>query len=370
MTDFDVASTLRHDEEAPLLETHTHTIPNTNNNNNNTEPHIIGKRNIAIMNKGRTMSSMSTELTGYILMLTTALVFGTSNILIHIAQTKSNFPAVSTLFIRALIHSILTCTYFVLFQDARKSILNMTRQQSIWIILRGIIGALCIICLYTALDKIPVGDTTAIFFLSPAFTMILSHIFLHEYVTLVDISAVLLSLLGAFMITRPNAIDLSSTSTLSVSFENRIIGSLLAGTAAFSAASVYTIIHSLGTTFHFMTSVFSLAICSLILSTILKGYLSFSQLINYGWSAFAIVISALLTFISQMTLTTGLQRCRAGAGVLVNTIEVPYAYVLGLIMLHETISPMRVIGALLIVIAAVTIGARQIVKAFRAKGLS
>lgn len=269
-----------------------------------------------------------------------------------------------------MVHSILACTYFVLFPDARKSALNMTRRQAIWIILRGIMGAICIMCLYTALTKIPIGDSTAIFFLSPVFTMILSHIFLGEHVTLVDIGAVLLSLLGAFMITRPDASDLLSTSALTVSFENRIVGSLLAVTSAFLAASAYTIIRSLGTTFHFMIPVLSFALCSLILSIILNGYISFDQLIAYGWSGFAIVMSAFLAFISQMTLTTGLQRCRAGPGILVNTIEVPYAYVLGLIVLHESVSLLRVVGALMIVIAALTIGTRQIVKAFRTKGLS
>lgn len=76
MAVFNDHSPLRHDEEAPLLESQT----TLKTSGNNTEPHVVGGKNIPIVEKEATITSMSTELTGYFLMITTAVVFGTSNI--------------------------------------------------------------------------------------------------------------------------------------------------------------------------------------------------------------------------------------------------------------------------------------------------
>lgn len=298
-------------------------------------------------------------------MLLTALSFGTSNLLIHHAQTVSKFPAASTLFVRSVTHIVLSLAYVLPFRQTRKAVFSTTRRQTIMIAIRGICGAIAIISLYTALTLIPVGDSTAIFFLCPAFTMILSHFTLREHVNLPDLGAVALAVIGAFLITRPDASDLSPTAALVVPFENRILGSSLAALAAFLAATGYTIIRSLGTTFHFMTSIFSLSVCSCFVSICFGGALTPSTLQQYGWDGVAILGGALLTFVAQVTVTTGLQRCRAGPGILINTLEVPYSYILGLVFLHEAISPLRITGACLVVLAVLSIGARQVLKTIR-----
>lgn len=346
----------RIDEDAPLLTTRVH--PSGYTKVPVTPVEKLGDEKEA-------QKARSAELLGYALMLLTAVLFGIGNLFIHHAQTVSQFPASSTLFVRSVIHLIFSLAYVLPFPTVRRAVFSMTRHQTAMIAVRGICGAFCIISLYNALALIPVGDATAIFFLCPAFTTILSYFTLREHVHIVDIGAVPLAVIGAFLISRPDASDVLSTATLVVPFANRILGSALACLAAFLAATGYTIIRSLGTTFHFMTSIFSLAVCSCIVSVFFGGAISPAQIHDYGWDGTAIVIGALLAFVSQITLTTGLQRCKAGPGVLINTAEVPICYILGLLFLHEVVSTKRIIGASMIGLAVLTIGARQIFKTVR-----
>lgn len=346
----------RIEEDAPLLTTRVHPAGYT-------KVAITPVEKIG--DEKEAQKARSKELLGYLLMLLTAVSFSISNLFIHHAQTVSEFPASSTLFVRSIVHLVLCLAYVLPFSNVRREVFSVAGRQIAMIAVRGICGAFCIISLYNALALIPVGDSTAIFFLCPAFTMILSHFTLREHVHIVDMATVLLAVIGAFLITRPDASDVSSTATLVVPFANRILGSALACLAAFLAATAYTIIRSLGTTFHFMTSIFSLAVCSCIVSVFFGGAISPAQLQNYGWDGTAIVIGSLLTFVAQVTVTTGLQRCRAGPGVLINTAEVPFSYILGLLFLHEAVSSKRIIGASMIVVAVLSIGVRQIIKTVR-----
>lgn len=345
-------------DDAPLLTTRVHP-------GGYTKIPITPVQQIDDENEARKASS--TELLGYVLMLLTAVSFGMGNLFIHHAQTTSNFPASSTLFVRSVVHIVFCLICVLPFRQTRRAVFSMTGRQLAMLAVRGVSGACCLISLYNSLTLIPVGDTTAIFFLSPAFTMILSHFLLGEHVTSVDVGAILLAVAGAFLITRPNSSDVSPTATLVVPFANRLLGSALATLAAFLGATSYTIIRSLGTSFHFITSVFSLAVCSCIASIYFGGAISLTRLQDYGWDGAAIVLSSLLAFLAQVTITTGLQRCRAGPGVLVNTVEVPFSYILGVLFLHEAVSPMRIFGACMIVSAVLSIGVKQILKTVRSQ---
>jgi len=71
---------------------------------------------------------------------------------------------------------------------------------------QGILGGLLLLCLFKAVSSLPLGDATAIFFSSPAFTMVLSTIILKDHCGLFRtlIASVLLG--GVVILSRPPAL--------------------------------------------------------------------------------------------------------------------------------------------------------------------
>lgn len=87
------------------------------------------------------------------------------------------------------------------------------------------------------------------------------------------------------------------------------------------------------------------------------------QFLAYGAGAAATAVSpgCICGLFAQCMLNKGLQYCHAGPGVLVRNLEVPMAYVLGMLFLNETPTLLRAFGSFLVVCAAVIIGMRQFI---------
>jgi drug/metabolite transporter (DMT)-like permease len=71
------------------------------------------------------------------------------------------------------------------------------------LITRGLTGSIAFSLAYTSLPYLDIGDSTAIFFLHPVFTALLSWPVLQEKVGLSDAPAVLLGILGTTLIVQP-----------------------------------------------------------------------------------------------------------------------------------------------------------------------
>lgn len=82
--------------------------------------------------------------------------------------------------------------------------------------LRALTGSVAMLCWFSALALITVGDVTAISFLAPLFTTMGAALFLGEVVRIRRWAATLVGLAGALVILRPGVVELSLGSWLAV----------------------------------------------------------------------------------------------------------------------------------------------------------
>lgn len=78
------------------------------------------------------------------------------------------------------------------------------RDEMIPVAMRATLGGISITFSYYALKLIPLGDATTIRFSLPVWTLIMSYFFLHESCSLYKIAAVVISISGVVLVTKPD----------------------------------------------------------------------------------------------------------------------------------------------------------------------
>lgn len=298
----------------------------------------------------------SSELYGIFLMALSSIGFSGMAFFTHIAEEKYNFSPASTLFVRGSIHSIATSLYIAWFLGLRGTFHRLSSRQRLLLIVRGGSGAFGLICMFNALQKLPVGDAVAIFFCSPVIIMLLSGAILGEPITGLHCFAAVASFGGILLIARPGFND----ETGIISKRDRIIGSLAAFASAWFNGFEYVIVRGLGTSIHFMTSVLALSIASVIASIPLGGPIGLESLLGNREGTANIMLSVLFAFLAQVCANKGLQYCRAGPGGLTRNLDVPISYLLGLLFLGEKPSWLSSVGSCIVLSATFMIALQSI----------
>lgn len=139
----------------------------------------------------------------------------------------------------------------------------------------------------------------------------------------------------------------------------QIMGSLMALSSAALTAVVYTTVRYLGSSIHFMTSVFSMGFFACVMSTVLGGSISPSFVLDNLVGVVVLFMASLCGFLAQSSINKGLQLCQAGPGVLVRNVEVPLVYLIGVFVLGERSSIVGGIGACCVVFSGLMIGIRK-----------
>lgn len=305
--------------------------------------------------------SSSSELFGYAMLVIASFSFAISDIFVRFAETRYKLPATSVLMIVAFVIASSSATYLSTLTPFISMVSSLSRKQYRLIVCRGIVGAATSACLYSAFTYIPTGDATAIFFVGPAFTIFFSSLLLGESVTLLDIVTAFVSISGAFLISGADG-GSSESSAEQLSAHQHVIGCVFAFSAAILSSLVYVLIRSVVTSMHFMLPIMSLGIGEVLMSLALGGGMSLSQMIENSWGVGMAVGAGVFAFIAQMFMQTGLRHCNAGSGSLIRNLEVPFVYTMGMVLLHEVPTVMKLFGSLLVVSAAGIIGARQMLR--------
>ncbi len=173
--------------------------------------------------------------------------------------------------------------------------------------------------------------------------LIFGRIALHEPVSPRTALAAFLSLLGGILVTDP----------FTQGAKTSVMGVLLAVMAAGIAALGYTTLRAIATQVHFLASVLSLGLFTLLAGLMGGGTVElFESATNTGIT----VVAAVLGFIAQCSMTKGYEYCTAGKGALVRNIELPLAYILGIAFLGEVPNVVSVVGGMFILAATLLIG--------------
>lgn len=297
------------------------------------------------------------ELQGYALVACSTIGFSSLNFFTHVAEEEYHFAVAPAILIRAFMQFIFTIIYFLFSKSARQGALSLTRRQFFFVVLRGLTGTGSAVFLSFALRMLPVGDATSLYMVSPIITLLLAASLLGEPISGFDISAALFTFVGVILVAQPH-FDQNSPSANNI--PSTIVGSLLALTAAFFSASAVITIRYLGIATHFMISVFSVNFCLLCFSIIMSGRVDLPSLLHQVGRN-DVLVSSMSGFMAEITVTMGLQRCRAGRGNLMKNLTVPLAYGLGMVFLGEKPQSVRLLGSSFILLSALSIGIRQVI---------
>jgi len=192
--------------------------------------------------------------------------------------------------------------------------------------------------------------------IAPIITILMSSVFLGEIVTTLEACSAVITLLGAILVTNPG---LESPDKMTRGYLLGCIFSLLNG--VFNAAG--TICRRwMGTNVHFMIVTMWMGFGSIFMgismASVMNDYVP--SLINsissfYSKGVRLALLSGLLGFIGQCFLAEGFQYARAGPGSVVQSADLPMVYIFAIVFLGEYPSVVRIIGSLLVVVAALIV---------------
>lgn len=283
---------------------------------------------------------------------------------IHVAESLYSFPVSSALIVRAFVSLSLTTLY--LWYNRLFHVTRLPRPLLLRLVLRGLLGALSGLCIFSALARLPAGVAVTIFYASPAITAVLAAIFLGDRFTPVHGVVLVVNFLGIALVSQQPSPSSSAATALASSAggERAIAGILFALAGAFCAAAVFVLVKRMGLQVHFVMNAGSYGFGCLLLAPCLAlatsvegrgggggghGVGTLHALVSNGRGLLLAVGSALAGFGSQTMLARGLQNAPAGPAVVVRSLNVPVVFFLGLAFMGETVGLNGMLGVALVI---------------------
>ncbi len=254
---------------------------------------------------------------------------------------------------------------FVLAYVARKSLLF---QVNNWknIALRSFFGFVTMIMVFSSLQLIPIGLTTALAQSSAIYVTFLSPFVLGEKIGLVRWTAVIAGLIGVFLMINPISI-INKTSDLSA------FGIYLAFGSAITHAALAIILRKIGKTEHpATTALIHNLVTSLIITfiIIISGTKFYGKTGDYGIEILITPNNLLYTLLSlgiigsfvQYLMAQSYKYAEATILVTLRYLAIPLAALFGYIIWNEVPSYNQIIGGIVVIGSCLLITYREIKK--------
>lgn len=285
-----------------------------------------------------------TERDGYLILLCSALFFEFAALISRTVTVYHGVSVSNVVFLRGTIQFVLGIIATFIFFSPRQVFTVPTNLLPL-VVFRGIFGSTSYAITYKALSLAPIGIVTSIFFLNPISTTILSSFVLKEKISFTEGFAASLSVVGASLVANPT---MDVPTKLSPSY---LTGISLAFLSAMTVSAAFVSIRALGRRVHFMVNVLSFAVGGTILGILLGG----TRLTGTTKGLWMTVFGCVLGFFGQCFLNLGFQYARASTGSLLRNIDVPLAYILGLIFLGEVPHLVSVLGSGLVLVGTIIV---------------
>lgn len=251
----------------------------------------------------------------------------------------SDMPAIEAAFIRYLIGLIMILPFLY---SALKSSSHKTNLKLYAI--RGLVHGGAVILWFYAMARIPMAEVTAIGYTAPIFVTIGAALFLGERLHVHRIMAVVVGLVGVFIIIRPG-------------FQEVGMGQL----AQLSAAPLFAISFILAKQFTGRSSPMEIvAMLSLFCTIVLLpgALLQWRQptLEEIFW----LTLTALLATVGHYTLTKAFASAPITVTQPISYLQLVWAVLLGVFLFGETVDPFVLLGGAIIVCAITYISHREL----------
>jgi drug/metabolite transporter (DMT)-like permease len=285
---------------------------------------------------------------------------------VFVKLNNNTLKSIEMAFLRCLISTIII--NFILIFYYNINILGPQNKRTL-LFFRGLIGTISMIAFYIGIDGADIGDATALYFMSPAFTVCLTYLILNEKINSCQLFGLILSISGVIIISRPQFIfDKSENPKYDQYFYICVACCLL---AALCDSFVYIFIRKIGKTVNNAVVLNYLilfgSIFTIILGCLCEHYkikhktfrnlrLSFNSIYNLkfiNWLyCFGLAIAGIL---GQIFLVSGLKHLEAAPASVIKSIDVFFAYIWQTTIFHKKLQPLSIIGSVFVVCGTISI---------------
>ena len=254
----------------------------------------------------------------------------------------------------------------ILFMFAYLSRKSLLLHVNNWknLALRSFLGFITMIMVFSSLQLIPIGLTTALAQSSAIYVTLFSPFFLGEKIGLTRWSAVITGLIGVFLMINPIGI-IMETSNLSS------LGVCLAFGSAITHAALAIVLRKIGKTEHPATTAFlHNFITSLVItfSIILFGTKFYGKTGNYGLEIlytpnnifYILIILGFLGSFVQYLMAQSYKYTEATILVTLRYLAIPIASIFGYIIWNEIPTFNQILGGVLVVASCILISHREL----------
>lgn len=284
------------------------------------------------------------RLLGILLIIISAASFGAMPVFAHFAYAAGVTP-LTALFFRFAIAAICLCAYSAI----RKIPLPKTKNLRILILLGGIGFVLQSISFFTALTVASPGVVVLLLYLYPTIVMGISILVLHQPSSLTKLIALGIALLGTVLTIG----SVADTQTAGVVF-------------GLISASVYATYVLVGE--QVMQEETPLTACTIMISAaaIVYGGIVAIRGINFptllsGWVAL-VALALVSTILAIGTLFAGIKLLGAPTAAMLSTLEPLVTILLSIMILHQAVTKIQLIGGALILIAVIIVAIEKSVR--------
>jgi RarD protein len=264
------------------------------------------------------------------------LIFGSIGVFVKNIKLSSMEIA----FVRAVIGSVfLVCASFFLRQSIS---LRAIKKNAVLLIVSGIAIGFNWILLFQAYKYTTISNATLSYYFAPVFVMILSPVFLKEKLTSVKILCISMAMGGLFLI-------LNSGGNGANEPYNHLVGILYGLSGAALYASVILMNKFIKDVGNFETTLIQLMAAGLALlpSIIYTDALHFAEVNSKSWF-FIAVVGIIHTGIAYLLYFTSMKELKGQTIAILSYIDPISAVIIAAIFLSETMTPIQVIGGVLI----------------------
>lgn len=291
------------------------------------------------------------ETFGYFLMLLSGIFMTGINVTVRGVTTLEGLSVPNMIFLRSLTHVLFCIVATFAFLNPRH-VFDVPRKHMPLLILRGLFATGCLVLSYKALSLVPLAVITSVYFLDPVFTMLISYALLAEGISLKELLGAAVSVAGIILVANPTFLapwNIPAAYRYGIGLE--LISTFLAGCTLVSVRALAKV------KIHYMMNTFAFGIPSLIMGIALGGT---NLPLNRGL-LFAF-LGSISGFFAHVFMSMSLQYCRASTGALISNVNLPLAFLLGVVLLGETPHLVSLGGAVLVIAGCVIIGLASIEK--------
>mmetsp|Transcript_83599 Transcript_83599/g.249405 ORF Transcript_83599/g.249405 Transcript_83599/m.249405 type:complete len:369 (-) Transcript_83599:406-1512(-) len=210
--------------------------------------------------------------------------------------------------------------------------------------LRGITGFGFMGCFYFAIKTLPLSDAVVITYMAPVITAVAAAVLLREAWGLLDALGSLLSLAGVVLISKPTFVmGLVGVNAAPLP----LYGTLGAICAALCATGTYLLLRYARHLDPFVSTNYFGAV-SIVLSPVFGWAFGETWHMPYGEAWLKLVLLALLSVLGQACMNVGLALQTAAKATAMNYVQVVFAFIFQIAMLHEGSDALSIVGAIMI----------------------